>query len=212
MTWFWKGSIVLVALSMATPGCVVRGRATIPTVQARVVVPAPPPPPAVRVSVAPPQLAGGVSVVAHQCAAGAQEVFNGFDDNCDGRIDEGFVGSGSIQITLWWQTGADIDMYVKDPAQETVSYSHRTSGSGGQLDRDARGACTNNETTENVFWNSPNPPSGMYQVEAHYYSQCNNAGPTPIVLSISVGGAVIGAYQYTLQPEERVTMATFNIP
>jgi hypothetical protein len=183
----------------------------VPTVQVRANIP---PPPAVRASITigAPTLATGVVVMQQQCRVGAQELFNGIDDNCNGQIDEGFVGSGSIQITLWWQTGADIDMYVTDPTNETISYSHRNAASGGALDRDARGACTDNQTTENVFWNTPTPPSGTYRVEAHYYSECNGAGPTPIVMSISVGGAVIGAYQYTLRPSERTTMATFNIP
>jgi uncharacterized protein YfaP (DUF2135 family) len=205
-------TVALVGLGLlALAGCEIRGRATVPTATVRVTAP---PPPAVRasISVGAPQLATGVTVVQHQCQAGSAEVFNGFDDNCNGQIDEGFVGSGSIQITLWWQTGADIDMYVTDPTGETISYSHRNASSGGQLDRDARGACTNNETTENVYWNSPNPPSGAYRVEAHYYSECNGAGPTPIVMSISVGGAIVGAYQYTLRPNERTTMATFSIP
>ena len=204
--------VVLVGFALlACLGCEIRGRAVVPTATVRVQAP---PPPAIRASVqvGAPTLATGVTVVQHACTAGQPEVFNGFDDNCDGQIDEGFVGSGSIQITLWWQTGADIDMYVTDPTGETISYSHRNASSGGELDRDARGACTNNETTENVYWNTPNPPSGAYRVEAHYYSECNSAGPTPIVMSISVGGAIVGAYQYTLRPSERTTMATFNIP
>jgi hypothetical protein len=31
-------------------------------------------------------------------------------------------------------------------------------------------------------------------------------------VSISVGGQVIGAYNYTLAPEQRVNLASFTIP
>src|SRR5688572_22954747 len=86
----WKGSVlVIAALGASMAGCMVRGRAqaTVPTAEVRVQAP---PPPSVRasISVRPPTVANGVTVVSHQCQAGSAEQFNGFDDNCDGRIDE----------------------------------------------------------------------------------------------------------------------------
>ncbi|MBW2463744.1 MAG: DUF2135 domain-containing protein, partial [Deltaproteobacteria bacterium] len=215
----------LAAALLAAWGCHYRGRATIHT----------PPPPqaqasgtvqqgtptqqqgAVVVQAQAPQTAQGVTVIETSCTQGAAEVCNnGIDDNCNGQIDEGCgYSSGNIQITLAWEGGADIDLYVTDPAGEVVSYRNTQVASGGHLDHDGRGACRANDqgnTVENVYWASPNPPAGNYQVELHYYGECNsNAGPTTATVSVSVGGQIIGAYNYVLAPEQRVTLLTFPI-
>ncbi len=219
-TMFFIVSVAL--LGMIAGGCRLRasGHVAPPppvTVRAEVNTPPPPPPATVSVQVGAPTLEAGVTVVESTCVQGAAETCNGLDDNCNGQIDEGCgYASGQIQITLAWAGGADIDMYVTDPAGETISYSHTQAASGGHLDQDARGACRPNQpnnTIENVFWNSPQPPSGSYQVALHYWGECNsNAGPTTTTLSIAVGGQIIGAYNYTLAPNQRVTVATFNIP
>jgi len=212
------GVVTLFAAVMMS-GCLIRTQARVRPIHpvATVQVTAPPPPTAtVEVQIAQPQVATGVTVVQASCQQGAQEVCNGLDDNCNGQIDEGCgYSSGNIQITLAWATGADMDMYVTDPQGETLSYSHTSTNSGGQLDHDARGQCNRNQqnnTIENVYWNSPNPPPGNYRVEVHYWGECNShAGPTQITLSIAVGGRVIGAYNYVLAPEQRAEVANFTI-
>jgi hypothetical protein len=176
----------------------------------QVAVPAPSA--SVSVQATTPEVSAGVVAVTPTCNPGAQEVLNGLDDNCNGQVDEGFVQSGAVQVTLGWSTGADIDLYVMDPSGETLSYQHTNSSTGGHLDRDARGACTDGQTTENVYWPQGTSLRGMYRVEVHYFSNCQAAGPTPVVLSIMVGGQALGVYQYNLTPGQRVAMATFNIP
>jgi len=213
------GALASGAVLIGASGCTIttsRARVHAPppvTVEAQVAAPTA----QIQVQVAAPQLATGVTVVEASCAQGAAEVCNGLDDNCNGQIDEGCgYSSGNIQITMYWNTGADLDLYVTDPAGETISYSHTTTNSGGELDHDARGQCNasqENNTIENVFWNNPNPPSGAYQVAVHYWGECNShAGPTTATISIAVGGRIIGAYNYTLALQQRATVATFQIP
>lgn len=208
----------MLALAGLTSGCMVRAHGYVPTptvqVQAEV---APPPPVSATITVgAPPATASGVIVVEQACTQGAQEQCNGLDDNCNGQIDEGCgYQSGAIQITLAWPTGADIDMYVTDPAGQTISYQNTSAASGGQLDRDARGACVEGQAgatnVENVFWNTPTPPSGTYRVQLHNYSGCGQNIPTTATVSISVGGRIIGTYQYALAPDQRVDLASFSL-
>ncbi len=198
-------------LVVALGGCVRRARTVVDTQQIRQDVPPPAQPvaePQIRV-----ELQAGVSSVGIQCAPGAQEVCNGLDDNCDGRIDEGCGWqSGAIQITLAWQTGADIDLYVTDPSGFTISYADRQSPTGGVLDHDARGACVpGSDTIENVYWNTPAPPRGQYMIELHYWGNCGVAGVTPAQVSISVGGRVVGVYNVTLAPGQRLPVAMLPI-
>ena len=87
-------------------------------------------------------LPAGVTTEAIACSGGSSDACNGRDDDCDGRIDEGCGWeSGPVQITLAWDTGADLDLYVTEPSGFTISYLDRSSPSGGVLDHDARGAC-----------------------------------------------------------------------
>jgi hypothetical protein len=216
--WILKGTLALAAVTGAA-GCEVHttGYVRRPTVAVHAEVRTPPPPSATVTVRATPTVSSGVQVVEVSCAVGSQESCNGLDDNCDGRIDEGCgYQSGNIQITLHWNTGADIDMYVTDPMNETIYYGDTTSSSGGVLDQDARGNCRTdqpNPTIENVYWNAPNPPSGSYRVQLHYWGECNSgAGATLTTLSIAVGGQIIGAYNYTLMPQQRVDVASFQIP
>lgn len=200
----------------ALAGCRARVRARAPRARVMVQQPAPAPAASGSVSVSVGPMQAGVSVVDNYCNPGAAEQCNGLDDNCDGVIDEGCgYNTGNIQITLAWATGADLDMYVTDPSGYTISYQNTRSPTGGHLDHDARGACNRrqaNNTIENVYWDSPNPPSGQYQVEVHYWGNCGVAGPTQATMSIAVGGQVIGAYNVVLQPRERQAVAIFNMP
>ncbi len=166
-----------------------------------------------------PQGQSGVVVLESSCVQGGQEICNGLDDNCDGQIDEGCgYSSGDVQITLAWNTGADLDLYVYDPMGGRIFYNQRQVPSGGELDQDARGNCNPsqaNNRIENVYWSGQQPPSGRYTVEVHYWAgdQCSsNAGPTTGVVSISVGGRIVGTYQLTLAQDQRATFATFDIP
>ncbi len=204
-----------IALGLLT-SCRARVRVAAPTpvVVAAPAPVAPPPAPSagIRVTV------GGVGIraVTTACNPGAAEACNGLDDNCNGTIDEGcgFSG-GNIQITLAWATGADLDLYVTDPQGFTISYSRTRSPSGGHLDHDARGACVAAQagaTIENVYWNSPRPPSGTYRVEVHNYSGCDVSDVTQGTLSIAVGGQIVGAYNVALRAGERQPVAEFYMP
>ncbi len=208
---------------IATGGCYVRPH-TPPPARARVSVSgsaqAAPPPSnnTVTVSASAPQTATGVTVVEASCTQGAPEACNGLDDNCNGQIDEGCgFQSGNIQITLAWPTGADLDLYVRDPNNEQIYYGHDRAASGGHLDQDARGGCSNDQVEsnlENVYWNQANPPAGPYQVTVQYWdgARCSTAaGATTFTLSIAVGGQIIGAYNYTIAPGQQVDVATFQI-
>jgi len=154
-----------------------------------------------------------VTSLGDRCTQGAREECNGLDDNCDGRIDEGCGWqSGAVQITAAWQTGADIDLYVTDPAGYEISYQNRESPTGGILDHDARGACVEGTgTVENVYWSTPQPPRGRYYIELHYYGDCGVAGVTPVQVSIAVGGQIAGVYNVELMPGQRLPIATLPL-
>lgn len=88
------------------------------------------------------------------------------------------VGTGDLQVSLSWDTTADIDLYVTEPSGNTIYFGNRANSStGGQLDVDD----TNGYGPENIFWDN-GAPSGTYLIEVDHFS---GASPTDYVVTIT---------------------------
>jgi hypothetical protein len=149
-----------------------------------------------------------------ECDHAAYEECNAVDDDCNGVIDDecGYEG-GEVQITVGWNSGADIDLYVTDPSGSTLYYNerHNRSKIGGHLDHDARGDCRKeqpNPRIENAYWPAP-ARAGTYGVELHYFSPCAHGAATEVTLTVVVDRELVGTYRYTLEPEERIKALSF---
>lgn len=100
------------------------------------------------------------------------------------------LGTGDVQVTLLWDSVNDLDLWVTDPAGETIYFDHKYSASNGELDVDANPACNNKTTTpvENIFWPSNGAPRGMYQVSVHFFKVCQPDARTPFTVRLLVNG------------------------
>jgi hypothetical protein len=134
------------------------------------------------------------TAVQTRCDANAPESCNGLDDNCNGRIDEGCgYNGGGLQITASWQTDADINLVVTDPQNREVAEGHPAPGA--TLDQTANFNCVRSRPTlENAVWSAPRPPAGRYEVRLTAFDMCS-AEETPVTVSISVGGRVVGTWR-----------------
>ncbi|MGB0679155.1 MAG: DUF2135 domain-containing protein [Polyangiales bacterium] len=210
--------VIYLVAAQALAGCTVhssKNEGTTPATQAQPAAHEAAPQPVTPVEGNSASVGDGVAVVDATCNPAAQEKCNAIDDNCNGQIDEGCgYQSGSVQVTLSWNTEADLDMYLTDPKGEVLSFQHKRSASGGFLDHDARGRCRPSQkirNVENVFWKS-DPPKGKYKVEVHYWGECNTgAGQTTGTVSVSVGGKVIGTYNATLVQGQRLQLTSFQV-
>lgn len=101
------------------------------------------------------------------------------------------LGTGDVQMTLRWDSRADIDLHVIDPRGEEIAFYNPYSSSGGQLDVDANFPCGQNMFyVENIFWPTGRAPSGMYQVFVRELSLCGDSSPT-WELTVRVDGRTV---------------------
>lgn len=75
------------------------------------------------------------------------------------------LGSGDVQVTLTWDGGSDIDLWVTEPNGGTIWWGVPTSTTGGLLDYDDR----DGYGPENIYWPTGRAPQGTYRVRVHYY-------------------------------------------
>jgi hypothetical protein len=80
------------------------------------------------------------------------------------------LGTGDIQITLRWESAADLDLHVTEPNGTEIWYSDKgPTSTGGQLDVDSNVGCEEDGSVENVFWPEGEAPQGQYLVEVDGY-------------------------------------------
>jgi len=82
------------------------------------------------------------------------------------------VGTGVVQVSVTWNSNADVDLYVVEPGGAVIYYGTPTAASGGSLDLDSNPACAlDNIRNENITY--PNSaPSGTYTVRVNLYAEC----------------------------------------
>jgi len=91
------------------------------------------------------------------------------------------VGTGDVQVSVTWDTSADVDLHVVDPFLEEIYYGHTSSSSGGSLDLDSNAGCTgDNVRNENITWPG-SPPNGTYTVRVNYWSACGAAATNWVI-------------------------------
>jgi hypothetical protein len=85
--------------------------------------------------------------------------------------------AGPVRVSLLWSEAVDLDLYVTDPAHETLYFANNPSGSGGRLERDvackdARLAGKAAVLSEAAGWTARLP--GHYRVGVDFPEVCDS--------------------------------------
>lgn len=107
------------------------------------------------------------------------------------------VGTGSVQVSVSWDSPADVDLYLVEPDGTEIYYGRRLSASGGALDLDSNAACmTDDVRNENITYEDTTPPTGEYTVRLNHWAACG-ATETNYVVTVRVEGQPVNTYQGT---------------
>lgn len=80
------------------------------------------------------------------------------------------LGTGPLQISLFWHDVNDLDLVVETPLGSFISFAS-TKGEGGELDVDMnRAAPLSRRPVENIYW-ADTPPAGDYRVYVVFFKR-----------------------------------------
>lgn len=113
------------------------------------------------------------------------------------------VGGGQFQVTLAWDTTADVDLHLTEPDGNKIYYAAPNSAAGdGYLDRDD----TDGFGPENIYFEE-NIPAGEYTVEVHMFSGLSDELPTDYTVTVKQGGSV-DTFTGTLVEDDETDLIT----
>jgi hypothetical protein len=123
--------------------------------------------------------------------------------------------NGSVEVSLQWATGADLQLLVRDPQGAAVYDDTPQIPSGGTLAAQGNVNCVPAVGTpvSYIYWPEGRlPPAGPYEIEVQYQNQCNDTRPVTFTLNVVAGEQVVLAQSQQILPGERyVTSYTINV-
>ncbi len=113
---------------------------------------------------------------------------------------------GAFTATLRWASGADLNLFVRDPSGRTVSWSSPQLADGGRLQIDSNTRCEtpSDQPVEHAYWAALIP--GDYEVWAWYEDGCGVNISTEFTLELKVDGAALAPVQARLQRGQRYSI------
>ncbi|MCY4466532.1 MAG: PPC domain-containing protein [Chloroflexi bacterium] len=117
---------------------------------------------------------------------------------------------GDIEVSLYWSTGADLQLLVRDPVGESVYDDNPIVTSGGILAEDGNVNCVPAETgapVSHIYWPPGRLRPGTYEVEVWYQNTCSDQPPpVDFALIIEVGGVpLVNQIQFPLPGQRYLT-------
>ncbi len=120
--------------------------------------------------------------------------------------------AGSIEVSLLWNTNADLQLLVRDPSGAAVYDDFPRSNSGGILEENGNVGCTDTTTSpvSFIYWPTDRLPPGTYEVEVWYQNNCTDISPVTFNLTTRVNGQVV--LSSTAQPSPgQIYLTSFTV-
>jgi len=128
------------------------------------------------------------------------------DPEFSSRLQREGGATGELRISLLWNNTNDLDLHVIAPSGEEISFSHKKSACGGELDVDMNVRGDSGTPIENVYWAHGSAPRGVYQVRVMQYTVREDQSTTPFRIEVVAGGKVTH-YEGTVTGQKTVQSA-----
>ncbi len=102
------------------------------------------------------------------------------------QVIDATLPSGDIEVTLRWNTNADLQLLVRDPFGNAVFDDQPSVQSGGRLEETGNIACTQavGPPLYYIYWPDGFLRIGSYEIDVWYQSQCGDT--TPVIADLFV--------------------------
>lgn len=120
--------------------------------------------------------------------------------------------TGSVEVSLLWNTNADLQLLVRDPSGASVYDDVPRSNSGGVLERNGNVNCASTTTSpvSYIYWPTDRLPAGTYEVEVWYQADCGDTTPVTFNLTVRVNNQVV--VSQTAQPiKGQIYLTSFTV-
>ncbi|KAA5603907.1 hypothetical protein F1188_18400 [Roseospira marina] len=135
------------------------------------------------------------------------------DEEFDRRVEEQGGQSDETQITLMWDSTDDLDLKLRCPDGQLISYQN-PSRCNAVLDVDVNESDRNlvRDAVENIVFQGP-PPPGQYQVVVDVYKTRESANrPIPFRVRLVITGERRVIEGVSRPPHRPLTIAEFTLP
>lgn len=121
--------------------------------------------------------------------------------------------AGIIEVSLVWQTDADLQLLVRDPAGDAVFDDEPIIVSGGRLEAAGNVGCTATQETplSYIYWpEGQRVRPGTYEIDVWFQNTCNDNTPVEATLTVGIAGNTIISETFRPLPDEHF-ITTFTI-
>lgn len=111
--------------------------------------------------------------------------------------------ANGIEVELRWSAPVDMNLEVRDPLGNSLFWNNReTLGGVGSFGFDANGLCgvISEEPVETASWASTFLPTGSYEILVFYREECEDTGPVPFTVTVTVDGVTQPTIEGALNP------------
>jgi Bacterial pre-peptidase C-terminal domain len=118
---------------------------------------------------------------------------------------------GSVEVILTWNTTADLQLLVRDPAGTSIYDDTPSASSGGILAQGGNAQCNGNVAPASyIYWPTTRLPQGIFEIEVWYQQTCNDINPVTFNLVVNVQGQTIINEQQPTTEDSKFAM-TFEV-
>ncbi len=119
--------------------------------------------------------------------------------------------AGDIEVTLLWETDADLQLLVRDPFGNSVYDDVPNVPSGGRITEQGNINCNiaPNQPVSYIYWPEDFLRVGAYEIEVWHQSECGTFGPTTFTLFVVVDDELIFTDTISIVFNQRYVVSFF---